>query len=103
MTYQKRSKFCVDDISLIENYKKAIEDKSTLYVLHHRLEITENGILSKEDLIKRNLYYNRPASELIWLPIGEHAKLHNSNRSKESKMKFSNTFKENTKLGKYKH
>lgn len=71
--------YCCEDISLIENYEKAISDNEKMWDCHHRLEIQENGkILSKQDLIKLNLYYHRPASELIFLDEEEHNKLHNT-------------------------
>ena len=70
----------------IENYAEAV--KSPLkYDLHHRLEISENK--SRKDLIDENLYYDRPATELIFLSHVEHSRLHNANRSEETKQKIS--------------
>ena len=40
--------FCKDDISLIENYDKAIADKTQVWHCHHRRET----IFSKSDLMK---------------------------------------------------
>ena len=34
--------FCCEDISLIENYKDAVEDKTQIWDCHHRREISEN-------------------------------------------------------------
>lgn len=66
-------KYC-KDYKNIENYEEAL--KSPLrYDLHHRREISENK--STKDLIAENLYYNRPATELIFLERGEHQRLHN--------------------------
>ena len=67
--------FCCEDISLIENYDKAIISNE-MWDCHHRLEIQNNIITSKSDLIKQELYYNRPASELIFLTKADHRKLH---------------------------
>ena len=74
--------FCIDDISLIENYAEAISDKSETWVCHHRLE-THNkfGRLRDEPisatLLKQlRLYCNRPASELIFMRSSDHMTLH---------------------------
>ncbi len=74
-------KFCCEDISLIENYDKAISDDSQVWHCHHRLEITEDGILTPDDLKAKNMYFKRPASELIFLTKKEHEDLHRENRS----------------------
>ena len=79
--------YCCEDISLIENYDKAIKDKSQTWLCHHRLEthdenkLLRNVALSSSDLIKMNLYYNRPAKELIFLTRSEHQKVHLSLQS----------------------
>ena len=65
--------FCREDISLIENYENAINDKTQTWVCHHRRET----IFSKNDLIEIREYYNRPACELIFLTKSEHNRLHN--------------------------
>lgn len=67
--------YCCEDISLIENYNKAIIDKE-MWECHHRLE-TDLG-LSKKELIDLRLYANRPANELIFLTRSEHKALHMS-------------------------
>lgn len=59
---------------------------------HHRLEISSNGErISHKDLIKQGLYYNRHASELIFLTNIEHKRLHQSGKklSDETKIKIS--------------
>lgn len=74
--------YCREDISLIQNYQKAIEDDTQTWHCHHRLEVCdENGKerslqKSRDELIAENLYYNRPASELIFLTKSEHRSLH---------------------------
>ena len=77
----------------IENYEKAIADTTQIWECHHRLE-THNSDgerrlvdLAKEELIALDVYYDRPASELIFLTGKEHATLHN--RSLERRRKIS--------------
>ena len=69
-------KCCCEDISLIENYEKAVNDKNQIWDLHHKLEIELEK--TANDLISIGLYYNRPASELIFLTHKEHTQLHQS-------------------------
>ena len=74
MISEKRAKsYCKDDISLIENYDKAIADTTQLWQCHHRRET----IFSRKDLIEIGEYYNRPACELIFLTPANHRRLHN--------------------------
>ena len=79
LSQDKAKYYCCEDISLIENYEKAISDNERMWDCHHRLEIQENGkILSKQDLINEGLYFHRPANELIFLLERDHIALHNS-------------------------
>ena len=39
----KAKRFCREDISLIENYDKAINDATGVWHCHHRREIGDNG------------------------------------------------------------
>lgn len=76
--------YCIpEQIKQIENYKLAKKDNFDGWCIHHRLE-THNSDgekrlvdLSREELIVLDMYYNRPASELIFLTRSEHIKLHN--------------------------
>lgn len=68
-------KYCDEDISLIENYKEAVSSKE-LYHCHHRLEIQDDKCYFAKELKQMNLYYGRPASELIFLKAREHKDLH---------------------------
>ena len=79
--------FCRDDISLIENYDKAIADKTQTWHCHHRRET----IFSRKDLIDIGEYYNRPACELIFLTPLEHHRLHHLGKhlSAETRKKMS--------------
>ena len=74
MISKKLKYYCCDDFSLIENYDKAINDETQIWVCHHRKE--DEGY-SREDLKKMGIYYKRPASELILLTSSEHNSLHN--------------------------
>ena len=75
--------FCCEDVSLIENYDKAIKDDSQIWHCHHRLEIVDDVITSRDELINSGLYYNRPANELIFLTVHEHMILHSNHRTDE--------------------
>ena len=74
--YAKR--FCSEEISLIENYQEAISDQTKTWDTHHRRECDENGrtLFTKKQLIEMGLYFNRPASELIFVTRSMHSKLH---------------------------
>ena len=85
--------YCKEDISLIENYKQALEDTTQTWHCHHRLETDLN--VPQQYLIDNDLYINRPASELIFLTKSEHSKLHKigKNHSKETRKKMSKSKK----------
>ena len=87
------SKYCKEDLSLIENYDKAINDQTQIWDCHHRLETDKN--LSRQYLINNDLYYSRPASELIFLTRSEHTALHNEGKqhSEETRKKISESNK----------
>ena len=88
---------CKDDICLIENYDKAINDQTQTWECHHILETDLN--MSRQQLIDIKRYYNVPASELIFLTRDEHNKIHRTGKhhSEETKKKQSDIMK-----GKYK-
>ena len=92
MIDKKRAiKYCKNDISLIENYDKAIADETQVWHCHHRRET----IYSRSGLIEIGEYYNRPACELIFLTKSEHMRLHNlgKNVSEDTRKKISETKK----------
>ena len=93
--------FCREDISLIENYDKAIADKSRVWHCHHRRET----IFSRKDLKEIGEYYNRPACELIFLTPNEHIRLHQvgKNVSAETRQKLSEAHKGKPSCMKGKH
>ena len=72
----------------IENYELAKADNFEGWHCHHRLEThTADGNrrkvdLSREELIAMNMYYNRPANELIFMKAGEHISLHRTGGNK---------------------
>ena len=82
--YEKKlGRFCIaEENEHVENYEKAKADNFIGWDRHHRLE-THNSDgerrlvqLSKEELKALNMYYDRPAKELIWLTNSEHSKIH---------------------------
>ena len=88
-------KYCKEDISKIENYEKAIADKTQTWACHHRDEVKTlpSGIEVKrsiEELIENGRYYHCPANELIFLTQSEHNRLHNVGKhlSEEHKRKL---------------
>ena len=87
--------YCREDLSLIENYDKAINDNTQIWRCHHRLEIQDNGkiIYTSKQLQDMGLYYNRPASELIFLTLSEHNYLHAKYAPKEKRDKFTSSMR----------
>ena len=73
-------RYCSEPVTQIENYTLARNDPNTIYHLHHRNEIviTLKGmqIIKAAELYREGRYHNIPASELIYLPIKEHLRLH---------------------------
>jgi hypothetical protein len=93
-------KYCRDDISKIENYEQAINDKEHKWVCHHRLEFTINGEFAHtcKELKKFGMYWKRPYFELIFMRADEHQKLHkNSDKFKNDLIKFNKRTKVNNK------
>jgi len=76
-----RKYFC-ENIELIENYQLAKSHNFKGWVIHHRLEThTSDGEkriveLTRFELDALGMYYNRPASELIYLTRGQHNTIH---------------------------
>lgn len=71
-----------EDVTKVENYEKAKADNFVNWVQHHRLE-THNSDgekrlvqITAEELKALDMYYNRPAEELIWLTRAEHINIH---------------------------
>lgn len=78
LRYYHKLKYCIEsELINVENYQAAYQDDFVGWDLHHRLE--EQGYTYNE-LKKQNLYYNRPASELIFLLHADHTALHENLR-----------------------
>ena len=75
----------------IENYNEAVSDTIHIYDCHHRKEIAEKK--TRQQLIDEGVYYNRPPEELIFLTHEEHAKLHMSNMTDETRKNLSDKMK----------
>src|SRR5574344_1571674 len=88
--YQKQ-KYCCEDISQIENYSLAKADNFIKWDIHHRLETNNSDgerrlvDLTRDELKALDMYYNRPASELIFIKHGEHTSLHSKGKKNENK------------------
>ena len=89
------SRYCCEDPALIENYAEAIADTAQIWDCHHRAEILPCGIFSAEDLKRHGLYWNRPASELVFIKHSEHLRLHKLKHSvsEETRRKISETLR----------
>ena len=75
--------YCIpSEYELIENYEKAKADNFVGWHCHHRLELhPDNSIRYTVESLKRlGLYLKRPASELIFLKIEEHMRIHLKSR-----------------------
>lgn len=100
MVRNNAEKYC-KDITKIENYEKAKADNFKGWDCHHRLELIATGgvcDVTAQDLIDWNLYFDRPADELIFLTRKEHNSLHGKVKhvSEETKRKISETLKGHT-------
>ena len=71
-------KYCCEDISLIENYHQVICDPYEKWDIHHRRECDSEGrtLFTYKQLKEMNLYFNRPASELMFVTRSMHSKMH---------------------------
>lgn len=90
------NKFCYE-YEKIENYDIAKKENFKSWQCHHRLEThTSDGIkrriqITRAELIALDVYYNRPASELILLRLEDHTRIHATDRpcSESQKLKTS--------------
>ena len=81
-------KYCCEDISLIENYNQAISDQTKMWDIHHRRECDDEGktLFTHKQLKEMNLYFKRPASELIFVTRSMHRKIHREDQAKNGKI-----------------
>ena len=102
----KFEKFC-KDYENIENYYKAKADNFNGWNCHHRLEThTSDGKrrdvdITVAELQALDMYYNRPASELIFLRKGEHSSLRKVSDSTRKKLSTANKGEKNPMYGKH--
>ena len=90
-----------NEVQLIENYFLAKEDDFIGWVIHHRLEThNSDGVIrdieiTPEELKALNMYYNRPADEIIFLKRNKHREIHNyvMNKHKNKKNRGVNGIK----------
>ena len=105
-------KVCIE-IENVENYENALADDFKGWCLHHRRGTHfPNGErrdidISMEELIALDMYYGRPADELIFLTKSEHSILHNKGKprpkTEEHKKKLSESLKGKPSPNKGKH
>ena len=80
--YKYYKRYYCKDIDNVENFEKASADNFKGWHCHHRLQTwTSDGErrevdISAAELKALGMYYNRPASELIFLTESEHHSLH---------------------------
>lgn len=106
----RNTKWYCSDYQKIENYEKAIDDTTKVWQCHHRLEThfsdgterPKDAQISMDELKALDMYYNRPANELIFLKPEEHTSLtfkgkegpwKGKHHSKKTKNKISKTLK----------
>ena len=96
-----RFKYYCKDYENIENYDKAKADDFKNWEVHHRLE-THNSDgerrlvdITADELKALDMYYNRPADELIFMTIYEHSRLHMKGKhlSEETRKKIGSASK----------
>ena len=106
-----RFKYYCKDYENIENYDKAKADDFKNWEVHHRLE-THNSDgerrlvdITADELKALDMYYNRPADELIFMTIYEHSRLHMKGKhlSEETRKKIGEASKGNKYALGYKH
>lgn len=89
--YRTVKRFCKDNIEEIENYAEAIADKESTWDCHHKMELHGDYKNTLNEMKMMNLYYNRPAYELVFLKHEDHLSLHHKGKksSDETKKKIS--------------
>src|SRR5574344_2707214 len=101
--FYQRQHYCCEDISQIENYSLAKADNFIKWDIHHRLETNNSDgerrlvDLTRDELKALDMYYNRPASELIFMTHSEHISLHRKVKNENKKDKLQTV--EQTSIG----
>lgn len=81
ITKHRRLKmYCRENIENVKNYNLAVNDTENIWHMHHINELT----FTREELIKMNMYFHRPADEFIFLTAEEHRKFHRENNRSET-------------------
>ena len=85
-----------DEVVLIPNYWDALNDPNEVWECHHVLEIYKG--FSRDDLIKKHLYYNVNPEALIFVTRAMHKQIHGSpwkgmHHNEESRRKMSEAAK----------
>lgn len=93
--YRTVKRFCNDNIEEIENYAEAIADKESTWDCHHKMELHSDYKNTLKEMKMMNLYYNRPANELVFLKHEDHISLHHKLKkvSDITKQRMSNNHK----------
>lgn len=92
MSKEKDSRYC-KDIENIENYDAAKADDFKGWCIHHRRQThLPNGErrdvrITEDELKTLDMYYNRPADELIFMKTSEHNSLHHKGKTSPNKGK----------------
>ena len=85
--YRYYKRYC-KDIENVENFEKAKADNFKGWCCHHRMQTwTSDGKrrevdITAAELIALDMYYDRPAEELIFLTESEHTSLHQKGKRK---------------------
>lgn len=80
--------FAPGELTKIENYDRARSEGFYGWAIHHRL----GESYLRRDLIARNLYYSRPAEELIFLTVPMHMQIHHTTGGHVLTSKGSSTY-----------
>lgn len=88
---RRAHEFCRDDISKIENYEEAVNDKTQTWICHHIL----GEILTRQQLLDHDFYYKVPSCMLKFVTKSEHNILHNKGKhhTDETKQRISDKLK----------
>lgn len=77
-------KYCKDPLEEIEGWEKMLNDTSgQRWEIHHRDEIQDDVVVTRDELKSRGDLYNLPANKLIFLTESEHKSKHSSTRTGE--------------------
>lgn len=88
-------KFC-KDYTRIENYEEAVKDTTRTWICHHIL----GEILSREQLLDHDFYYDVPPCMLKFVTRAEHICIHNKGRTGKKNPMYGRTGKRSPNYGK---